>query len=132
MTDSPTTPDARRAYLAEMIRKRGYVLDAHKVLVAEDLPFMKGVNGLLEAAYIEERALDKKTKELLFTVLMTASGAPSSLIALHARLARDAGASKAEVLEAIELVALPCGLPAFFRAQEAWAETFEVERIEPE
>ena len=122
--------ETARAYLQEMKDKRGYLLDYHKVLVSEDLPFMQGVNELLAAAYTNERNLSKKVKELLFSVLMTAVGAPKEIIKLHIDLAAKAGASKEEVLEALELASLPCGLPKFFPALEAWAESFQVEPLE--
>ena len=122
--------DTAKAYLQEMLDKRGYLLDYHKVLVVEDLPFMKGVNELLAAVYTNERSLSKKVKELLFSVLMTAVGVPKNVIKIHIELAAKAGASKEEVLEALELVSLPCGLPKFFPALEAWTEVFEVEPLE--
>ena len=122
--------ETAKAYLQEMKDKRGYLLDYHKVLAVEDLPFMKGVNELLAAAYTNERHLSKKVKELLFSVLMTAVGAPKEVIKLHIELAAKAGASKEEILEALELASLPCGLPKFFPALDAWAEAFDIERLE--
>lgn len=57
-----------------MARRRGYVLDYHKVLVAEDLPFMKAVNDLLAISYTSDRRLDRKTKELISVAAHTALG----------------------------------------------------------
>lgn len=132
MSDDTTTLEEKTAYLREMIDTRGYVLDYHKVLVSEDLRFMKGVNGLFAAAYVDEGALSKKVKELLFVVLMTAVGAPKDVIKIHVDLAEKAGWSKAEVLQALEMSVLPCGMPKFFAGYEAWTEVFDVERIEPD
>ncbi len=122
--------ETAEAYLQEMKDNRGYLLDYHKVLVAEDMPYMKAVNELLATAYTNERSLSKKVKELLFSVLMTSVGAPQEVIKLHIGLAAKAGASKEEVLEALELASMPCGMPKFFPAFAAWAEVFEVERVE--
>ena len=122
--------EAAKAYLQEMIDNRGYVLEYHKVMVLEDMPFMKAVNQMLETAYTDERSLSKKVKELLFSVLMTSVGAPKDVIKIHIGLAAKAGATKEEVLEALELASLPCGMPKFFPALEAWTEVFEVERLE--
>lgn len=122
--------ETAKAYLQEMIANRGYVLEYHKVLVLEDMPFMKAVNQMLETAYTDQRSLSKKVKELLFSALMTSVGAPKDVIKIHIGLAAKAGATKEEVLEALELASLPCGMPKFFPALEAWTEVFEVERLE--
>jgi len=123
--------DERQAYLQSMIAERGYVLDYHKVLVAEDLSFMKAINGLAETAYTRGRRLDRKTKELVFSAVLTAIGAGKDHIKSHIEVARREGATKEEVLELLELLALACGVPRFMAGFEAWAECFPVERIEP-
>jgi len=123
--------DDRQAYLDDMVKKRGYVLDYHKVLVAEDLPFMKAFNGFLEAAYTSPRRLDRKTKEFLFTAVLTALGATKEHIKAHIEVAKREGATKEEMLEVLELLAPPCGAPKFMAGYEAWTECFDVQRIEP-
>lgn len=123
--------DDRKTYLQEMIKKRGYVLDYHKVLVAEDLPFIKALNGLLAAAYTDQRRLDRKTKELIFTAVLTAVGAGKDHIKGHIEVAKREGATKEEVLEVLELLALPCGIPKFMTGYEAWTDCFPVDRLEP-
>lgn len=119
-----------KAYLQEMARTRGYVLDYHKVLVAEDLPFMKALNGLLAAAYTDQRRLDRKTKELVFTAVLTALGAQKSHIKAHIEVAKREGATKEEILELLEMLVMPCGAPKFMVGYEAWTECFEVRRVE--
>ncbi|MFQ5946229.1 MAG: hypothetical protein ACE5NC_08265 [Anaerolineae bacterium] len=57
--------DEQKAYLQEMAQRRGYVLDYHKVLVAEDLAFMRALNDFLAVSYTDQRRLDRKTKELV-------------------------------------------------------------------
>ncbi|MFQ5840145.1 MAG: carboxymuconolactone decarboxylase family protein [Candidatus Methylomirabilales bacterium] len=124
--------DPRKAYLKEMMGKRGYLLDYHKVLVAEDLPFLKALNGFLEAAYTDGRRLDRKTKEFILTAVLTAIGAEKSHIQTHMQAAMRAGGTKEELLELLELVAVPTGIPSFMRGYEAWKETVVVDRIEPD
>lgn len=123
--------DDRQAYLDEMVKKRGYVLDYHKVLVAEDLPFMRAFNDFLAAAYTSPRRLDRKTKEYLFIAVLTALGAGKDHIKAHIEVAKREGATKEEVLEVLELLAPPCGAPKFMLGYEAWSESFPVQRIEP-
>ena len=65
------TPEEKQAYVDEMVRKRGYVLDYHKVMAATISTSCKA-NGLVDAAYLKERRLDRKTKELIFIASLTA------------------------------------------------------------
>lgn len=117
-------------YLREMAKTRGYVLDYHKVLVAEDLPFLRSLNNFLAASYTDQRRLDRKTKELIFIAALTALGASKGHIKSHIEVAKQQGATKEEVLELLELLALPCGVPKFMLGYEAWSESFTVRRIE--
>ena len=117
-------------YLQEMAKSRGYALDYHKVLVAEDLPFLRALNGLLAAAYTDQRRLDRKTKELVFIAVLTALGAGKDHIKAHVEVAKRQGATKEEILELLELLVLPCGVPKFMLGYEAWAESFPVRRVE--
>lgn len=124
--------DDRKAFLKEMIAKRGYALDYHQVLVAEDFPFIRALDGLLEAAYTNPRRLDRKTKELIFTAVLTVLGAGKEHIMGHIKVAAREGATKEEVLEVLELCVLPAGVPKFMLGYEAWKECFPVQRLEVE
>ena len=122
--------DDEKDYLREMAKTRGYVLDYHKVLVAEDLPFLRSLNNFLAASYTDQRRLDRKTKELAFIAALTALGASKGHIKAHIEVAKQQGATKEEVLELLELLALPCGVPKFMLGYEAWSESFTVRRVE--
>ncbi len=122
--------DQEKKYLQEMARTRGYVLDYHKVLVAEDLPFIRSLNELLAVAYTDQRRLDRKTKELIFIAALTALGAAKDHIKAHIEVAKRHGATKEEILELLEMLALPCGVPKFMLGYEAWTESFTVRRVE--
>jgi len=124
--------DTQQEYLRDMMKKRGYVLDYHKVLVAEDFPFIQSLNGLLSTAYTDQRLLDRKTKELVFTAVLTALGAGKEHIKAHIVVAKRHGATKEEILELLELLVLPCGVPKFMLGYEAWIESFPVRRVEVE
>ena len=118
-----------KAELRDMKEKRGYVLDYHKIMAVEDLPFMKSINDVLSVSYIEKRSLSKKTKELIFSVLLAAMGTPD-LVKLHVEILKKEGATKEEVLEALEMLVLSCGLPKFISAYSVWAEVFDVKPID--
>ena len=122
--------DEEKEYLQEMARSRGYALDYHKVLVAEDLPFLRSLNEFLAVSYTNQRRLDRKTKELVFIGVLTALGATKDHIKAHIEVAKRQGATKEEILELLELLVLPCGVPKFMLGYEAWTECFTVRRVE--
>src|SRR5262249_49319600 len=121
----------RKAYLADMMAQRGYIRDFHKVLVAEDLPFMRALNGLMEVAYMSQRTLDRKTKEFVFIGTLVGIGAAKEHIRTHMEAAKREGATKQEVLEVLETVVTPCGVPKFLVGYDVWTELYPVERVEP-
>ena len=47
--------DEKQAFVDKMYKDRGYILDFHKIMVAEDFDFLKGYNQLIEAAYTKPR-----------------------------------------------------------------------------
>ena len=102
------TQEEKQAYVDGMVEKRGYVLDYHKVLAAQHYEVLQAATGLVEAAYLKQRTLDRKTKELLFILSLTVMRASKGHIQSHIRVALDLGLSKEEILEAIE-ISLPEG-----------------------
>ncbi len=125
------TDEEKRAYLDEMVRQRGYVLDYHKGMVTADFETMQAFNALLETAYLRPRSLDRKTKELLFCLSLTVIRAGKGHIQSHIRAALDAGATPEEILEAIELCLPEAGVVAFQAGFEAWREVVHLATIEP-
>jgi len=125
------TQEEKQAYVDEMAEKRGYVLDYHKVMAEQDFEVLQAANGLIEAAYLKERRLDRKTKELLFIVSLTVMRASKSHIQSHIRVALDLGLSKEEILEAIEITLPEAGVVVFQEGFEAWREVTGAEGIEP-
>jgi len=59
----------KQAFVDKMYRERGYILDFHKVMVAEDFDFLKVYDQFIKAAYTNQRTLDAKTKEIIYTVI---------------------------------------------------------------
>ena len=125
------TEAEKQAYVDEMAQKRGYVLDYHKVMAAQDFEVLQAANGLVNAAYLKERRLDRKTKELLFIVSLTVMRASKGHIQSHIRVALDLGLSREEVLEAIEITLPEAGVVVFQEGFEAWHEVTGAEGIEP-
>lgn len=125
------TNDERQAFVDRMYKERGYVLDFHKVMVAEDFEYLKSYNQLIEAGYTKQRSLDAKTKELLYTVILTAVKASVEQIRGHIKMAIHYGATKQEVLEALELCLPAASVPAFMIGFEAWKQIVSPDQIEP-
>src|ERR671916_2733475 len=125
------TREEKQAYVDGMVEKRGYVLDYRKVMAAQDYDVLQAANGLVEAAYLKQRTLDRKTKELLFILSLTVMRASKGHIQSHIRVALDLGLSKEEILEAIEISLPEAGVVAFQEGFEAWREVTGAEGIEP-
>ena len=125
------TEAEKQAYVDEMAQNRGYVLDYHKVMAEQDFEVLQAANGLVNAAYLKERRLDRKTKELLFIISLTVMRASKGHIQSHIRVALDLGLSKEEILEAIEITLPEAGVVVFQEGFEAWREVTGAEGIEP-
>ena len=125
------TDEEKQAYLDEMVRARGYVLDFHKVMAAQDFDTLRAFNQLTEAAYLRPRRLDRKTKELLFILSLTVMRSSKRHIQSHIRVALELGLSPEEILEAIELALPEAGVVAFQDGFDAWREVVGAEGIEP-
>ena len=118
-------------YIDDMARSRGYVLDYPKVMAKHDFPVLQAANGLVNAAYLEQRSLDRRTKELIFIVSLTVMRASKGHIQSHIRVALDLGVSPQEVLEAIEISLPEAGIVAFQAGFDAWREVVGAEGLEP-
>lgn len=123
--------DAAQAYVDDIASKRGYVLDYHKVLAKHDFALLQAANGVVSAAYLDQRTLDRKTKELIFIVSLTVMRASKGHIQSHIRVALDLGLTSREILEAIEISLPEAGIVAFQAGVEAWREVVGAEGLEP-
>ncbi|MDT7708771.1 MAG: 4-carboxymuconolactone decarboxylase, partial [Pseudonocardiales bacterium] len=121
MTTTDAAPGAQE-YIDGMARDRGYVLDYHKVMAKQDFPVLQAANGLVGAAYLDQRRLDRRTKELIFIVSLTVMRASKGHIQSHIRVALDLGVSPEEILEAIEISLPEAGIVAFQTGFDAWKE----------
>lgn len=118
-------------YIDQMATSRGYVLDYHKVMAAADFPALQAANDLVQAAYLSERLLDRKTKELLFILSLTVMRAPKPQLKSHIQVGLSLGLTPQEILEAIEISLPEAGIVSFQYGVEAWAEVVGAERLEP-
>jgi alkylhydroperoxidase/carboxymuconolactone decarboxylase family protein YurZ len=88
------------------IREAGRrVLPMHEYLAAHDPNGLRGFNSFLMSSIYEQDALEPKYKEIVLACACVAAGSAVAVIAAHCRKALDFGASRAEVLQAIEMTA---------------------------
>ncbi len=121
----------KQAYIDDMVRTRGYVLDYRKVMAKHDYDVLVATNGLVNAAYLDQRTLDRRTKELIFIVSLTVLRAGKGHISSHIRVALDLGVTPQEILEAIEIALPEAGVVAFQVGFDAWREVVGAEGLEP-
>jgi 4-carboxymuconolactone decarboxylase len=108
--------------LKEVIEKRGFVPDFHKILIDEDIDFYSVYEKMTSHVYIQKKGLTRKTKELIFIGVLVALRANREHIKLHIRAALDQRAKKEEILEVIELAFLPSGVVSLMEGLEAYKE----------
>lgn len=128
MSESNQDP---QAYVDAMARERGYVLEYHKVMAAQDFDVLQRANALIEGAYLRQRRLDRRVKELIFVTTLIVARAPKGHIQSHIRVALDLGVPPGEILEAIEILLPEAGVVAFQSGVEAWQEVVGASTIEP-
>jgi 4-carboxymuconolactone decarboxylase len=118
-------------YIDEMVRTRGYALNYHKYLANADYAALMAANGLVAAVYLDQRMLDRRTKELLFVLSLTVMRADKHHIKSHIQVALSLGVTPTEILEAIEIALPEAGVVAFQTGFEAWCEAVGAEPLEP-
>lgn len=123
--------DEQQEYIDDMARQRGYVLPYHKVMAKQDYPVMRAIDGIVGAAYLDQRRLDRRTKELIFIVSLTVLRANKGQIQSHIQVALDLGVTPEEILEAIEISIPEAGVVAFQDGFAAWQELVGADGIEP-
>ncbi len=125
------TPEEKQAYLDQLVRDRGYVLDYHKILVNHDHAVMLRINQLLEEIYLKERLLDRRTKELLTIFGLILQRAARGQIQSHMKVAMDEGVTAQELLQVVELTLPQAGFATFQVGFSAWCDLVGAEGIEP-
>jgi 4-carboxymuconolactone decarboxylase len=127
----PEPRTAAQEYIDNMARARGYVLTYHSVMAQSDFPVLYAANALVSSCYLDQRQLDRRTKELIFIVSLTVMRAEPHHIKSHIRVALELGVSPSEILEAIEIALPEAGVVAFQHGLGAWQEVVGVEGLHP-
>lgn len=127
-----TNDEEKQAYIDDMVHRRGYVLEYHKVLAKQDFDTLQATNRLISQVYLGERRLNRRTKELLFIVSLTVMRASKAHIQSHIQVALKLGLTKEEILEALEILLPEAGVVVFQEGFDAWCEVVAADGIEPQ
>lgn len=105
--------DKRKQRLIEnMTRERGYLPPPWAYMVEKDVAFMEAYDNLYNRGLTAGNALPIKTRELIAIVLLAFRGSENAVYE-HMKRALKHGATKQELLEAIETSIIPGGAPTF-------------------
>ncbi len=104
--------ESKEKLLKELRKERGYLPREWAFLAGEDPGFMKAYNVFYELVLTDGEALPAKTKELITIGLLAYRGLEQGVYN-HAKRALRLGATKRELLEAVETLIIAGGSPAF-------------------
>ena len=97
--------------LLEKAKKaRGYMFPEWEYVIEKDPEFFEAYNNLYQKCLTDGKALPAKTRELIAIGILAFRGQESAVLT-HARRALKLGATREEILEAIETAFVPGGGP---------------------
>ena len=103
---------------------------AYNIIAKLDPEYFEKLKGIyVDATFGREGALPRKTKELIMVGITCALNRPRG-VKLHSERALTLGASPREVLEAIEVAAIPGGMPGLWLGVETLDEILKTKGIE--
>jgi len=114
----------KESELERVTRLRGFQFGLHDFLAELDVDALKAVNDQVEANYLNQSLLDRKTKELLIVATCISQSDWISHIQIHMHAANKAGASPEEIMEAINLIGGWTDSVNRAKGLEAWRATF--------
>ncbi len=95
---------------------------AYDIIAKLDPEYFEKLKGIyVDGTFGREGALPRKTKELIMVGITCALNRPRG-VRLHSERALTSGASPREVLEAIEVAAIPGGMPGLWLGVETLQE----------
>ena len=116
--------DAKEAFEKTSLGARN---TAYEVIAKLDPEYFEKLKGLyVDATFGRDGALPRKTKELIMVGIACAIRAQRG-IRIHSERALTLGASPREVLEAMEVAAIPGGMPGLWFGVETLQEILEAE-----
>lgn len=104
---------------------------AYEVIAQLDPEYFEKLKGLyVDGTFGRDGALTRKTKELIMVGITCAMRAPRG-VRIHSERALSLGATAQEVLEAMEVAAIPGGMPGLWLGVETLQELLETRSATP-
>ena len=104
--------------------------NAYDIIAKLDPEYFEKLKGLyVDGTFGREGALPRKTKELIMVGICCALNRPRG-VKLHSERALTLGAAPREVLEAVEVAAIPGGMPGLWLGVETLDEILKTKGIE--
>lgn len=98
---------------------------AYEIIAKFDPEYFQHLKGIyVDGTFGREGALPRKTKELIMVGICCALQRPRG-VRLHTERALNAGASPREVLEAMEISAIPGGMPGLWLGADTLQEVLK-------
>jgi alkylhydroperoxidase/carboxymuconolactone decarboxylase family protein YurZ len=104
---------------AEALKDRGYVYPEWELVAHEDPDFMASYNQYYRDALNRDSGLSIKYREMVALGVLCYRGASEGALVNHIKRAMQHGATKAEVIGALEAAAIPGGAPTFLAGIKA-------------
>jgi len=102
----------KQAIIEAMSKERGYMPPPWAYMAEKDVDFIEAYNNLYERGLTAGKALPIKTRELVAIAILAYRGLTDAVYE-HGKRALRHGATKEELLEAIETTIVPGGAPTF-------------------
>ncbi len=120
MKTTGRTKKARREALVERIKaKRGYLLPFHRLLAEHAPDTLEKYDDFYSQVWFEKNVLDARVKELIAVGIHTAILEREGL-EIHMKRAVKAGATEAEIIEAVTLAGIPAGMYTVLVGSQVW------------
>ena len=108
----------------------GATNNAYDIIAKWDPEYFENLKGLyVDGTFGREGALPRKTKELIMIGICCALLRPRG-IRLHSERALTLGATPQELMEAMEVAAIPGGMPGLWAGVETLQEILQAKAIE--
>lgn len=108
----------------------GATNNAYDIIADLDPEYAQHLTGLfVDGTFGRDGALDRKTKELIMVGITCALNRPRG-VRLHSERALKLGATPRQVLEAVEVAAIPGGMPGLWLGAETLDEILREQDME--
>ena len=120
--------DKRAQEVIEAMRKeRGYLPPSYPYVAEKDIDFLEAYDNLYKRALSDGKALPAKIREFVVIGILAYRGHDAACYE-HVKRALRLGATKQEVLEAVEATIVPGGTPTFGAGLRALMKVEEEEK----